>query len=59
MPDMAWVAQLAERLIVVQEVVGSNPTPRPELIDPRFKKAPVKWLNRGAILEKENREGQP
>ena len=27
---MAWVAQLAEHLIVVQVVVGSNPTPRPE-----------------------------
>ena len=42
-----------------QVVVGSNPTPRPELINPRFKKAPVKWLTRGAMLEKENREGQP
>lgn len=56
---MAWVAQLAEHLIVVQAVVDSNPTPRPELINPRFKKAPVKWLTRGAMLEKENREGQP
>lgn len=29
MPDMAPVAQLAEHLIVVQVVVGSNPTGRP------------------------------
>lgn len=29
--NMAWIARLAEHWIVVPRVVGSNPTPRPNL----------------------------